>query len=45
MDEPGAREVAIYEATGAKRLTYHKYRGLGFEIFFDCKNVVLGGAL
>ena len=32
--------VNIYEATGAKRSTYHKYRGLGLGIFFDCKIVV-----
>ena len=36
--------MVIYEATGAKRLTYHKYRGLGSGILSALENVPLAEA-
>ena len=39
-----ATKLCIYEATGAKRLTYHKYRGLTLRILGGVENVVLAEA-
>ena len=40
MKALAVKALCIYEATGAKGLTYHKYRGLGEDFFLFWKRTI-----